>query len=480
MAERIGSRGWTRRSLLKASAVGTAAAVVAACGATPAPAATSQVAATSAPADATQAPAATAVAGQVTEIEFWCAWGESPEMQELRAIVAEFESKHADIKVNLLVGGPGGGDYNELLLARIAAGNAPDAASLFTPPVGFAARGSLDEIDDLMATADYAKPDKFWMQVLNTCKFRGKTFGLPFSAASYGVFYNVDMVEAAGLPGDRESFPKTFDEMQEWSAKFVQWEGTDLKQAGFLPWSESWVFPVWSGLNGSQWFAAKDEAYSINSAENVALLESWVSWLEDQYHGDIDYVNSLGTWDVADAGNWYKKMTPFGQGGAWNTSYPFMKYDTAGFNWDVAKFPVGPNGSKSVTGFWPNWFVQPVGGKKRQQAFLLNEYFCTVGMPIWYKVVFDTPAWLDFPTDVITQNLVDNVGQEKAQDLHNFFRDYLNDAVEMWTSPIEDFGTDQVNRAVDQVIHKAKAPQEALDEAQSVTQAKLEETLSSL
>mgnify|MGYP001026931446 CR=1 FL=1 len=157
-----------------------------------------------------------------------------------------------------------------------------------------------------------------------------------------------------------------------------------------------------------------------------------------------------------------------------------MKYETIGFRWDVAKFPVGPGGTKSVTGFWPNWFVQPVGGKHRREAFLLNEYFCTIGMPTWYKEVFDTPAWLDFPADVITQNLIDNVGLEKAQELHSFFRDYLEDAVEVWTSPIEDFATDQINRAIDQVLHKVKTPQEALDEAQAIAHSKLEETLASL
>lgn len=478
MSNKLGLRTLTRRHLLKGMGGGLAVMALAACRATPAPAATTAPEATKEEVTATQAPAT--VAARVVELEFWCAWGLGEDVERVQKMLDEFKQVQPNISVKLIGGGPGGGDYNELLLSRIAAGNAPDTATLFTPPVGFAARGSLDVIDDLMDAAQYARHDKFWPRVLETCQFRGKTYGLPFSAASYGVFYNVDMFEATGLPTDRESFPKTFDEMKELSAKFVKWEGSELKQAGFMPWYENWIYPVWSGLNGSQWFTAKEEKYTINSPENVELLEGWVSWLDDQYNGDLEYINSLGGWDVYEQGLWRQRVTPLGQGGAWNTSYTFMKYETIGFRWDVAKFPVGPKGKKSVTGFWPNWFVQPAGGKNRQEAFLLNEYMCTIGMPTWYKNVFDTPAWLDFPTDVITQNLIDNVGQEKAQDLHNFFRDYLGDAVEVWTSPIEDFGTDQINRAVDQVMHKVKQPQEALDEAQSVTQAKLEETLKSL
>jgi len=497
-------RAITRRTLLKGFASGLAMATLAACGGTPVPAttapqpaaptATSAPAATQAapePTAATQAPTAAeptattqaeapaATVAQAVNLEFWCAWNLGEDVDRVQKMLDLFKQVQPNINVKLIGGGPGGGDYNELLLSRIAAGTAPDAATLFTPPVGFAARGSLDVIDDLMDAAQYARHDKFWPTVLATCQFRGKTFGLPFSASSYAIFYNADWMKEAGLPTDRESFPKTFDDMKALSAKFVKWEGSNLKTAGFQPWSENWIYPVWSALNGSQFFSAKAEKYTINSSENVALLDSWVQWLDDQYNGDIEYINSLGTWDVGDSGNWYKKMTPFGQGGAWNTSYSFMKLDKIGFTWDVAKFPVGPNGKKSVTGFWPNWFVQPAGGKHRKEAFLLNEYMCTVGMATWYKNVFDTPAWLDFPTNVITQNLIDNVGQEKAQDLHNFFRNYLEDTAEVWTSPIEDFGTDQINRAFDQALHKTKKPQEALDEAQKITQAKLEETLKS-
>lgn len=432
-------------------------------------------------AEATPAEGAPPVApAERVDLVMWTAWGGQDDVDRVRIILDEFQELHPGIMVELTGGGPGGGDYNELLLTRIAAGNAPDVASLFTPPVGFAARGSLDVIDELMATAEYARPDKFWQPVLDTCKFRGKTYGLPFSAASYGMFYNVDWFEEAGLPTDRESFPQTFDELRALSAQFVAWEGDELKTGGFVPWSELWTSPAWSGCNGAQWFDSRNEQYTINDPGNIALLQYWVGWLDEQYRGDVEYIASLGAWHTGQDGNWFQKVTPLSQGGAWNTSYSYMKYETAGFRWDVAKFPVGPDGEKSRTAFWPNWFAMPIGGPHRTESFLLMEYMCTVGMPTWYAEVFDTPAWLDFPDDVITQNLIDNVGADKALEMHNFFIDYLEDAVEVWTSPIEDFGTDQINRAIDQVMHKVKTPQEALDEAQQIAQTRLEETLRSL
>ena len=47
----------------------------------------------------------------------------------------------------------------------------------------------------------------------------------------------------------------------------------------------------------------------------------------------------------------------------------------------------------------------------------------------------------------------------------------------MWDSPVQNFATDQLSRALEQIINKASAPKDALAEAQQVTQAELEKTL---
>ncbi len=474
----------TRREMLKMLGAGSAAILLAACApkpaaaptSAPAPAATEKPAEPTATPAAAEAPTAAPAAGQVT-IEFWTAWG-GGEKPWLEPMLADFEAKHTDIKVNFVFGGPGGGDYNELLLARIAAGSPPDVAHTFTPPVGFAARGSLDVIDELMAQAQYAKPEKFWPKVLKTCQFKGKTYGLPFSAGCCGIFYNTDWLAEKGLKIDRESFPKTWDDLRALSKDFVVWDGEELKTGGIVPWFELWQMPAYSASFGAQLFKSDELQYTIDDPGNVALLEYWVSWLDEQYKGNVDYLSSLGGWYAGPDSLWIDKRVPMGYGGSWTVSYEQMKYEKI-FKWDVGKMTAGPNG-KGMTAFWPNWFTLPVGGKHRQQGFLLCEYMCTIGMPIWYKVVNDTPAWLDFPREVITQNLIDNVGADKAKDIHNFFIDYLEEAVEMWTSPIEDFGTDQINRAVDRVLHKAQPAKDALAEAQKVSQAKLEETMKAL
>ena len=508
-------RAITRRNLLKGLAGGVAAAGLAACGATPAPTAAPTTAAASTAPETQEAPTLAAKEGEATptaaaaaetpttaaapaatevppptptpmqagnqpiKLNWWTAWPDSDSISRLNIMLAAFEQKYPDIGVNFMPGGPGGGDFNEILLTRIAAGTAPDAAVIWTPPVTFAARGSLDCIDDLMATAQYARPDQFYPRPLATCQWRGKTYGIPYSTSDYVIFYNVDWFKEKGLPTDRASFPATWDKMRELSASFTQWEGSDLKTAGFIPFLVTYWYPLWSAENGSQIFRAADEKYYINSKENVEWMNYWLTWLNEEFKGDITYIASLGNWENGGSDNWTQKRAPMAPGGSWVVPYERMNPKTLGFNWDVAKVPVGPSGTKSYTAFWPNWFVQPLGGKHRKEAFLLNEYMCCIGIREWDKTVWEPPAYRGLPLDVISQGLIDNVGQEKALDINNFMISYLDDSTEVWTSPIEDFATDQLNRAIDQILHKVTPVQAALDQAQNACQAQLAQAVKS-
>ena len=59
------------------------------------------------------------------------------------AIAREFERHHPNIALAETQCGAGEQEFNEVLLARIAAGNPPDAAVLWTSPAALAARGAL-------------------------------------------------------------------------------------------------------------------------------------------------------------------------------------------------------------------------------------------------------------------------------------------------------------------------------------------------
>jgi ABC-type glycerol-3-phosphate transport system substrate-binding protein len=147
------------------------------------------------------------------------------------------------------------------------------------------------------------------------------------------------------------------------------------------------------------------------------------------------------------------------------------------FDWEVARYPVGPSGSKSVTAFYPNWWAIPKGTKHPAEAFLFIEFIATTGWQTWYTAIMDTPSWKAFPPTVLTTKLVDKIGMDRAKDVNAFFADYLNDAVEMWNSPVETFASDTFGAAVDKILNKKMKVKDALAEAQSLCQNKLNTVL---
>ncbi|NJN82025.1 MAG: extracellular solute-binding protein [Caldilineaceae bacterium] len=410
-----------------------------------------------------------------TTISWWNGFSTESVQQVAPQIVADFESLNEGIKVEFELSGgpPGGGQLMEVLLSRIAAGNPPDSVTIWSAPSEFGAQGALVELDDMMAQATHATADAFFDGPLNSCRWDGKIYGLPASAGAGSVFINTDMFEEKGISISRDDFPVTWDELKALSAEFVEYDGANLVTGGFVPWADSWLKPVWSGLNGGLLFDAEGNQYLIDSDENVQWMEYMVQWLDEQYQGDIEALNVAGNWgSVYPDSVFHQGRTPMASSGSWactDVDFPF--------GWEIAKFPVGPSGSASVTGFWPNWWALPKGTGHPQEAFLFSEYFCTEGWITWYKVIFDTPAWRGFPEGVVTQKLIDTQGDERAQEIHNWYADYLNSTVDMWNSPVEAFASDTLDTTISEILHKTKSPAEALSEAQARIQSHLEETM---
>ncbi len=460
----------SRRQFLRFAGMAAGATLLAACS----PATPDTTDPVDDPVDQPEAP----VASEQVTISWWNAFS-TPTCQEVFPQVIEaFETKYPNIKVEFEISGgpPGGGEYTEVLLARIAAGNPPETATIWSPPSQYGARGALTAMDAMMEGAELARPDQFYESVMKSCEWQGKTYGLPASAGAGCIFYNTTAFEERGISTKREDFPTTWREIKELSDELTVWEGDELKTAGLVPWTSGWLNPVWAQLNGGQFFDSGELKYKIDSDVNIEWLEYWLSYLDDQYQGDVERFNLFGQFgDVYPESAFAMGINTIDQSGSWACTDVELP-----FEWEIAKLPVGPNGTVSKTGYWPNWFVMPKGCPHPEEAFLLCEHFCTEGWVIWYKHVMDTPAWRGFPDGVITEKLSQVVGEVRAHDMHEFFAEYLNDAAEMWTSPIEDFANDTFASSVDEIMHKAKTPAVALAEAQALCQSRLDETLRQL
>ena len=132
-------------------------------------------------------------AASATVVKFWTSHT-PPDSDVLTKIVNNFNTANADICVKMTIVKGSETDIAKLLTA-IRGGVAPDVymADRFTVPQR-AAEGALD---DITAEAGNLK-DQHLPFAWNETQYKGKTYALPFDTDARALWYNKDLITAAG------------------------------------------------------------------------------------------------------------------------------------------------------------------------------------------------------------------------------------------------------------------------------------------
>lgn len=415
------------------------------------------------------------------QLSVWTPGG-SPSFCEVQTkIVQDFIAKAGGGEGAVQCGMGAASEFAQALLAAITGGNPPDVALLWDSPIALGSQGAFVALDDYMVKGSVINAENWPGALLASCQFKGKTFGLPVAAGTYSMLYNQDLFEAKGIPGDRGSFPKTWDDLRRLSKEFTRWDGDRLAIAGFMPPREAESMPIWSALNGSQIYDGNTLRYTFNSPENIAMFEYFVDWLNEEYKGDINAVDRSGQ---------FRSIYPSSDGlppafqegrqaglesGSWAQGDLYATEPTLQ-KWNVAPYPVGPSGAKAVSGVWPNWFAVPKGARDLDAAVGYLEYLSQYGVVEWYRRNPDLPANLK-AADVVPDIVVEKRGEDFAKDATAFFKAQRDITIPMWNSPVQGFGQDQLTRAIEKIYLKSASVKDALDEAQRLSQAELEKTI---
>lgn len=145
-------------------------------------------------------------------IQWWTPNWDEPESREM---ADEFEAEHPNIKVEIVV--TDWDTYKSKITTAISAGNAPELFTiLLTDVIPYADKGLLEPLNDLgtQAGVDFADILKPALDIVSS----GDTnYAVPFRYDGSGIYYNIDMLEAAGY----DSFPETWEEMVTMSEKLV-------------------------------------------------------------------------------------------------------------------------------------------------------------------------------------------------------------------------------------------------------------------
>ena len=116
--------------------------------------------------------------------------------------------------------------------AAYGANDLPDMFETDYPYMGgFLGIGALDPMDEMLEAVDYPI-DKVLSHLVDRCRWDGQLYAVPHGWNSWVLFYNVDHLDAAGLPTDRD--PESFEEFVEWTKKLTLRNSSgDIVQSGF-------------------------------------------------------------------------------------------------------------------------------------------------------------------------------------------------------------------------------------------------------
>lgn len=245
---------------------------------------------------------------------------------------------------------PGGSEtasYQDVLITELTAGNAPDVFWIpGTDVARFAELGVILNLNDLAAAdADYNEGD-FYAGPMGflTTSLDGETptlWGLPRDVSAFGIYYNQDLFDEAGLdyPTDLDSWD--WDAFTE-AVEAISDLDDEILGFGMNAWWANWGYFV--NAAGSSFFNEDYTACGLDNDATVVGLETAASLYDNgwavPWGQDAEPAFLAGNVGMFMNGRWATPGT----------------VANAEFNWNVAPLPEGPGGPTNWL-FWGAYVV---------------------------------------------------------------------------------------------------------------------------
>jgi multiple sugar transport system substrate-binding protein len=454
-------------------AVGACAPSGASPGASGGPAAsTGESAAASGPEESTVTGAACQAGA--TEVKFWTEHT-PPSSDTLASIVDAFNQANPTICVKMTIV-PGSETDITKLLTAIRGGAAPDLymADRFTVPQR-AAEGVLAELPEAAALKD-----QYLEFAWNETQFQGKTYALPFDTDARALFYNKDMIEAAGEDPaklDIANGPATIAEVLAIADKITKEDASgNYETMGWIPGGpgpagqpgaidQGWHY-TWGFLHGGK-FA--DTATCKVTPTDPGVVAGFQFLYDFAKARDPEKITRFVSTNMPDPTN-PAQQNAFTTGklgmvvtGDWRID-EMAKY-SPGTNFGFTYIPVPNEGDESAT--WAGgWSVALIpGSKAADQAWQFMQYFAgPEGQAVYTKESKHLPTLSALLTDA---SLYD--------EQHKTFLDFLDVAQNRPPLAVGAIYWDALTEAQGAVELNTMEPQAALQAAQDAVQPRLDE-----
>lgn len=270
-------------------------------------------------------------------LKFWHGWSTPGEVKAVNDSIDRFEKLHPNIKVKT-TGNVTDETTNQAL--RAGGDKAPDVVSSFTTNnVGqYCDSGMWADLDPFMKKTGLDKKKVFPKTLLDYTSYRGSQCALPLLADAYGMYYNKDAFDEAGI----ERPPRTMSEFKKVAKKLTVRSGKDsYKRVGFMPNfrfyqnSPDRLFAQW----GPQYFDAKGDARLADEPSTYEFFKT-AKQLADAQGGFDDLEKFRLTFgdEMSSQNSFLTGKVAMHLDGEWRGL--MLDEAKAKFTWDVAPLPV--------------------------------------------------------------------------------------------------------------------------------------------
>ncbi|WP_248930089.1 ABC transporter substrate-binding protein [Paenibacillus hamazuiensis] len=374
-------------------------------------------------------PSGKSAAEQIT-VTWWDYMNSDAMVGALNKVIDDYQKSHPNVKIERTYV-PFGDLKNKLLLGS-AAGQLPDIVWLDNPDhQAFAAAGVLADITQ--EVKEWGQADQYYKGPWSSTVYKDKNYGIPNSSNNLALFYNEDMLNAAGVKP-----PTNWNELKD-AAKKLTKPGVYGFAASAIR-NEQGTFQFLPFV----WQAGADLT-NFNSPGTVEAVKLWKEMIDNgSMSKEVIGQDQQATMLQFVAGNVAMMVN-----GTWQI--PPLQKD-AKFKWGIVPLPVNKQGGTILGG--ENWAITSTT-KHKDVAWDIVKF---AQQPEYLKAFLKAAGRLPSRKDLIK----DPIWQEDK--LMKIFADTMDVAKARAYGPNYPKISDAVQEMLQQVLSGYKSPEDAVKE----------------
>jgi multiple sugar transport system substrate-binding protein len=255
---------------------------------------------------------------QKKDVSLWYYWETEKHQVALNKLIDEFNSSQDTIEVEAEY--IPFADFKKRLSIGVTAQDVADIVIIDGPDhASYASMGIFADLTEKLA--DWEDLKQYYEGPLNSCKLNDKLYGIPFGSNCLALYYNEDMLKAAGC-----EVPTTWDELKDVAAKTTQ---GNVKGFGVsAPQNEEGTFQFMPWL-----WSTGASSYEINSPGGIKAL-TLIQDLVKPGSMSKEIIN----WTQGDVMNQFiSGNLAMMLNGPWQV--PTMRQEVPDLKWNVAAIP---------------------------------------------------------------------------------------------------------------------------------------------